>query len=688
MIAFNIPHLRLPATLMFLVISCTQVLADVALPGGDKDKKKKKKDEVERQFLPEAKPIIARYISGMTVDVELDAATASVVPVRFIIREMPQHGTLSPIRPHPKDLHKAIVTYTHTGGAAQLVDRFTYACQVGGGSWSAPGVVSLIGKRADPKVELIVHPKFPKVLPGYESTARIRLKNSGIAPFSADMQWQPPWTGPARIDLAIGEEKEFNLSVKPTAPGTLIWETEIQPGFADSKVRLWVECAQIFTVSPGLVKMIFDPARGARYAKINVVNSTNKAMKVGIEPPPRTTVAKEIEIPAKLSTEVEIALAADDVEAFQGDLWVVHEPYRERVRVTAAPEPAQLRLLQPQTIDFGNMVKGKAAQAKITVQNIGGEAAVVAAQSAAPFRVSEADGALSLAPGEARDLTIEATADAAGKFSSNVVFSGTGGQISLPVKALITDPNTPQPIKPVTIENPRSMRKSVASKNDDGVNAQLTSTGGATPSPLSASGANLASASQAALLSAAAEVPTSGGTGERKFGFEGLDNTQAAIFSYLATFGMPIPKELRSATMPKIEGIELVKRATDHLVLAWSELKENPREYVLELGYRVRNQETGLWLKAWQSPKNVEKISGEAGKRTVRLTDLVPNARYEVRVLAMDEDGKVSEPSDIHIFSTAAPWRMPSWTWNVLALIALGILGFVFHRLKSGAWKV
>lgn len=155
------------------------------------------------------------------------------------------------------------------------------------------------------------------------------------------------------------------------------------------------------------------------------------------------------------------------------------------------------------------------------------------------------------------------------------------------------------------------------------------------------------------------------------------------MFSYLATFGMPIPPQLRSPTLPKIEGIEVVKRAADHLVLAWKELTEQPKDYRVELGYRVKNQPTGLWLKAWKEPDKMEKIIGEPGKRTVRLDGLVPNARYEVRVLAMDADGKVSEPSDIHIISTAAPWKLPSWMWNVLAVIVLGILCFVLYRIKS-----
>lgn len=665
----------LAASLLGLALAPHAARADVTALPGEKKKEKKKKGDEDREFLPEAKPIIARFISGMTVDLELDAATASLVPVRFIIREAPQHGTLSPIRPHPKDLHKAIVTYTHTGGTTNLVDRFTYACRVEEGSWSAPGVVSLIGKRADPKIEITVHPEFPKVLPGHESTARLRLKNNGIAAFSSDMQWQPPWVGPARMDLAIGEEKEFNLSVKPTAPGMLIWETEIQPGQPDSKVRLWVECSQIFGVAPGLLRMTFDTARGQRAGKFTVSNSTNQKMKLSIEVPSRLIAPKEIEVEPKLGADVEITLSPEDVAEFRGEVWVINEPYRERVRIEAAPEPAQVRLVQPASLDFGNMLKGKPAQAKITMQNVGGEAAVLSAQSATPFRVAEADATLSLAPGAKREVTIEAVADQAGKFSSHVVFAGTGGDIRLPVAAVITDPNKPQAVKPVTIENPRSLRRPVAAKDDDSAAPLI-----AAVAPAAAAKPPGASMAAAAKLPdpASAEVGAPGA-----FGFEGMSDTGAAMFSYLATFGMPIPPQLRSPTLPKIEGIEIVKRATDHLVLAWKELTEQPKDYRVELGYRVRNQATGLWLKAWREPDKMEKIVGEAGKRTVRLDGLVPNARYEVRVLALDADGKVSEPSDIHIITTAAPWKLPSWMWNVLAVIVLGILGFVLYRIKT-----
>lgn len=637
--------------------------ADLTTGFGDKKKKKKDGDG----FLPEAKPINVRFIAGAPVEIELNAATPTQGAVRFVIREQPQHGTLSVIRPHARDFYKALVTYTPNPGDTVLVDRFTYACKLDEGSWSAPSPVTLTGKRAEPKIEIMQTSSFGRVLPGFEGSSKIALKNTGIAPFAADMQWQAPWNGPPRIELGIGEQKEYLITVKPSAPGTLIWETEIQHGEPLSKIRFYVECTEPFIVAPGLVKMHYEAATGDRRGKVGVANATDLPMKFTVEPPDRIHAPKELEVPGKQTVQLEVSLGADDVSVFKGEMWVISEPYRQRVLLEAAPEPPQAVLIEPKdaVIDFGTLPKGKTAQSKIVLKNIGGESSVLAAQVAPPFHVLESDSAVSIGPGETREMTVECVSPQAGKFSGNILFSGTGGKLSIAARFTVTDPNAPQSIRPSTASPAAKTRTSVAKPAGQ-------AKGGAAPTPKDA-----AKPAQPAAATQKLDKPIITDLGKLTLG-------------YLATWGMPLPKSMLSTKLQKVETIEVVQQGRDHLVLAWKHPEVKPESYKVQGGYRysASTETPTRWLKAWRDMPGVEVIKGEEGKHTVRINDLRADTRYEIRVLGVDQDGKFSQPSDIYSIATAAPWHLPSWTWRALVAFALIIFIFIYIRVKRGSWDL
>ena len=165
----------------------------------------------------------------------------------------------------------------------------------------------------------------------------------------------------------------------------------------------------------------------------------------------------------------------------------------------------------------------------------------------------------------------------------------------------------------------------------------------------------------------------------------------AAVYGYVSAFGFPILKTMMNPKLRKVDGIEVVKQGRDDLVLAWKESDGDdlkPERYRLEHARSFQERQTQRWLKTWSEMPGVETIKGEAGRQTVRVTGLVPDSRYELRVLAVDADGRVSEPSDIHFISTAPPFRLPWWTWQALIVLALGIFGFIYFRISRGKWDI
>lgn len=670
--------------------------ADIkGLPGTkskEKDKEREKDREKLQGFNPEARPTNVSFIAGQTVEVELEAATAQLGGVKFIIREGPRFGTLSAVRPHPKDSHKALVSYVHNGSVTDLNDQFTYACRVDDGPISAPAVVTLSGKRAEPRIEVVTQAFFKPVLPGETASAKITLTNSGIGPFSADMNWQVPWQGPPRVELAVGETKEYLLTVKPTAPGVLTWETYLQPGVASSRLKLWIECSQPFVVSPGRIKLAFDESKGDRRGKVLISNATPEPMKLQLEATERLIAPQEFEVAAMSAKELELALPGNDVAEFKGQLWVINEPFRERVVVEADPEPAQVVLLAPREgkIDFGPQEKSKAGRATVVLRNNGGEPAVLAAQATPPFRIVDNVESLSLAPGAAREIGIEVLSDLPGRFANSVVFSGTGGKVVVLVNAVVKDPGIAEPGKPTVVTSgaTKTQRARVAAGPGAAPSAPKPLAKTAPPPVPSAAAAGAGKVVASMPPAGGADAPA-GGSANPGEAMRGMSDTTAGLFSYLAVFGMPIPPELRSPTLAKVGPIDVVERGRDHLVLSWQEQAGNePKSYVVEQGYRVHNKATGMWLKAWRPLPAVENEKGSGGTHIVRLPGLIPSSQYELRVLGMDDQGKVSEPSDIHIIDTMAPARIPDWLWQVLAIVALSGIGFAGWRLKTGRWEV
>ena len=55
-------------------------------------------------------------------------------------------------------------------------------------------------------------------------------------------------------------------------------------------------------------------------------------------------------------------------------------------------------------------------------------------------------------------------------------------------------------------------------------------------------------------------------------------------------------------------------------------------------------------------------------------------------VMAVDRDGKMSEPAATKLVQTAPPWRVPPWVWRTLIAITLGAVAAGLYRARNGSW--
>jgi len=643
----------------------------------EKDKETRKEDEKRMGQLgllsPEVKPAQVSFVAGRTVEVELDAAAAVVTGLKFLIREGPKFGTLSQVRPHPTERHKAIVTYTHTGGEQNLEDHFTYACRINEGPFSAPARVSLNGRRAEAKLMVLKQAQFGRVLPGTEVMAKVVIANRGIGPYSEALRWPAPWKGPPRVTLGIGETVELAIFVTPDRPGVMSEEVTLQEGNPTSRVRLWLQCEQPFIVTPGRAQMSYDPERGLRWVKARIANATAETMTLKLTLPERLKGPAEVEVRAGQLQEVELTLAADDVKAFEGEVRVTEGLLSERLILGASPEPAQVAVVAPSSgkLQFGSHEQGVVGRATVVLANSGGEAAVMAVQAPPPFRVAEDEQSFSVAPGETQKLVMEVDSSKAGRYQGKVVLSGGGSRLELDAEATFVDPNVIQ-MKGGGTQKPAK----------DEPTAGKVARPKAAPVPTVA---ELAAGSEppAATKPKAPVVPTPVDSDQSATAMGRVNKRTAAMLSYLSVFGVPPQESELSKKYGKLERIELAGVGKDFLELAWEKPNPDspPQSYRVEASQQAYEPTTKMFFRQWIPMPEVKPLAAGEGKEGVRVGGLRPAAQYELRVLAVDEAGKVSPPSDIYLLTTLAPWKMPGWWWYGGGMVLLGLLLWQARKL-------
>lgn len=657
-------------------------LADIKLiPGKKKDKQVEKDDDKRMEqvqtLAPEVKPTQVSFVAGRSVEIQLDAATAVMSGLKFLIREQPSHGVLSDLRPHPTERHKALVTYTHTGGDF-LNDRFSYACRINDGPFSAPAQVTLLGRRPQPRLQVLQQAQFGRVLPGAEVMAKVVVTNTGIGPFATDLVWPSPWQGPPRLEIGIGEQVELAVFIKPERPGVISNEIVLQEDNPASRVRLWLQCEQPFIVTPSRASLTYDKERGLRWVKAKIANATKEPMTLRFLRPERLEGPSEVTVPPNDLREVEFILDRDDVALFKGDVTVTDGVLVERLALGASPKPPIIELLAPSSkvLQFGSHDHGQVGRATMVLVNRGGEAAVLAIQAPPPFRVPEEEQSLSVAPGATCELVVEVMSNKAGRYSGKVVVSGDGNRIELGAEASFVDPKV------------QTMGK-VAAKGGDSVGASgLKARPKVAALPEDEPGEGGVASPDAPPVSETqsneAQVGAPPAESSQPVTMLGrVDGRSAALLSYLSVFGAPLPEDQISEKFKKLESIEVVEQGRDSLALAWKSPHPDalPESYRVEQGRQVYVPATKMYFRDWSPVEGFERMRLKDGREGVKLSGLRPASQYELRFMAVDDRGKFSVPSDIYLVRTLPPWKMPNWVWLSLGAAAFGGLLLMARRL-------
>jgi hypothetical protein len=185
---------------------------------------------------------------------------------------------------------------------------------------------------------------------------------------------------------------------------------------------------------------------------------------------------------------------------------------------------------------------------------------------------------------------------------------------------------------------------------------------------------------------AAKRQPATGSGGDDDFSRRSL--MQSVLMSVVASRGMPIPASMINPYLPSIPSIEFISSTPSEIVIAWPKPAMIPPGWLIETGSQVLDPGTGVFVKMWTRHRDWETVNIDGDRIAVRLQKLTPGSLYEVRVLAVDREGKVSEPGATKLVQTALPWRVPAWVWRILIAIALGGAAVTLYRARKRGWRM
>ena len=166
-----------------------------------------------------------------------------------------------------------------------------------------------------------------------------------------------------------------------------------------------------------------------------------------------------------------------------------------------------------------------------------------------------------------------------------------------------------------------------------------------------------------------------------------LNPTQAAVVTYLAARGMPTPAQFVNPYLEAVGPLQMLESKPGHVVIAWAKPALPPSGWKVETAATVFSKELGLFTKIWNRHAKWQPVDVGGNKAGVRVSGLQPSSQYELRVMAVDREGKVSEPSPPLLVYTSEPWRIPSWVWRFFIAGALGLIGYILHRVRRGDFE-
>lgn len=329
---------------------------------------------------------------GQSITIELRTLGDSAAQaIRYIIKDQPLAGTLSPLRFIDTARSRMEVDYTPDPNSKVSHDRFSYSAQYPNGRVSAPETINIKIIQPTPELVAPANIDFGKTMMGSDAIVEIEIENKGDSFYEGVFDLDEPFSlvteNPDQsVRIEPGEKETLTFRFKPIHQGLRMHRMPF-PASDDGSIRFTGEGYIPFTLSTPELVLTYNPETRSRSGVLSVRANDSPGFPFQVEKSERIFLWSSDPLWLEGSDLIQLAvhLSSADSSEFEGEILVSVGDYQRKVAVRADPSPPFIELIGTPILDFGKVQVGQESRYVVLLRNRGGMDASVHAPITAPF---------------------------------------------------------------------------------------------------------------------------------------------------------------------------------------------------------------------------------------------------------------------------------------------------------------
>ena len=558
------------------------------------------KNPTDLERAPVPQPVKITINRGETVNITLNALSASSRDVTFLLRSEPTAGKILDPEPIRKTKSSATFRYQSDPNSQATQEVIKFVARVVNGAVSPSETVIINIMEIKPVLELPAKLEVGQVRFGQQGEASFMIANVGNGPFDQTVPlpegWS--WVGSDRLVVPSGKSVEAKLRFSPLLLGSSV--TMLKLGESPKSQMTLVGYGLLPVDFPGVVTLVWDKDKAQRTLEVPMRNPSDTALVATLTgPEAKLRFPEKISLPPNATVPVPFLLEDIPAAPLQTQLTLTVNGISQPITVTAETAPAQVELVgfsRDNIVDFGTVATEElaAAQKKLLLINKGGQSVSVFGDLSESFTISGFEAGMTLAPGMEVPITIGLKPGAAGKLQNSLNWTWDKAPIAFQLHAEVLN------VRPESIARPSNIS------------------------------------------------PTSTSSSDPDLAYEPLETSESKTIDAemrLVRDGL-LPSSMKiNAALPRVTEIRQISYTSDSITLGWFPVKGHP-DYTYEVLHRKVGFSGGFPIVVWMPVTNV--TYGKVGQEvsaTIRGLK-AENGSNGYRIATKAPDGTYSIPTD------------------------------------------
>ena len=424
------------------------------------------KNPTDLERAPVPQPVKITINRGETVNITLNALSASSRDVSFMLRSQPTAGKILDPEPIRKTKSSATFRYQSDPNSQATQEVIKFVARVVNGAVSPSETVTINIMEIKPVLELPAKLEVGQVRFGQQGEASLIIANVGNGPFDQTVPlpegWS--WVGSDRLVVPSGKSVEMKMRFSPLSLGSSV--STLKLGESPKSQMTLVGYGLLPVDFPGVVTLAWDKAKAQRSLEVPMRNPSDIPLVATFAGPQgKLRFPDKISLPANTTVPVHFLLEDIPAAPLHTQLTLTVNGISQPITVTAETAPAQVEIVgftRENIVDFGPVATEELAQSqkKLLLVNKGGQSVSVFGDLPESFTISGFEPGMTLAPGMEIPITIGLKPGAAGKLQNSLKWTWDKAPIAFHLHAEVLN------VRPESIARPSNISPTSAADPD------------------------------------------------------------------------------------------------------------------------------------------------------------------------------------------------------------------------------